>query len=112
MKGGMILMTQPACSVTQSCPTLCDPVDCSPPGSSIPGVLQARPPEWVHDTGLLPRRLGGRPTCEMTLPSAGTPACGPRNSKLPNAHLPAVLEGDHMWLGMFMLTKSFLFAAV
>ena len=48
----------------------------------------------------------------MTLPSAGTPACGPRNSKLPNAHLPAVLEGDHMWLGMFMLTKSFLFAAV
>ena len=26
----------------QSCPTLCDPVDCSPPGSSVHGILQAR----------------------------------------------------------------------
>ena len=33
--------------VTQSYPTLCDPVDCSPPGSSIHGILQARILEWV-----------------------------------------------------------------
>ena len=33
--------------VAQSCPTLCDPVDCSPPGSSIHGILQARILEWV-----------------------------------------------------------------
>ena len=26
----------------QSCPTLCDPMDCSPPGSSVPGILQTR----------------------------------------------------------------------
>ena len=31
----------------QSCPTLCDPVDCSPPGSSVHGILQARRLEWV-----------------------------------------------------------------
>ena len=31
----------------QSCPTLCDPTDSSPPGSSIPGILQARTLEWV-----------------------------------------------------------------
>ena len=31
----------------QSCPTLCDPIDGSPPGSTIPGILQARTPEWV-----------------------------------------------------------------
>ena len=31
----------------QSCPTLCDPIDCSPPGSSVHGVLQARILEWV-----------------------------------------------------------------
>ena len=31
----------------QSCPTLCDPIDGSPPGSAIPGVLQARTLEWV-----------------------------------------------------------------
>ena len=31
----------------QSCPTLCDPVDGSPPGSAVPGILQARVLEWV-----------------------------------------------------------------
>ena len=31
----------------QSCLTLCDPIDCSPPGSPIPGILQARTLEWV-----------------------------------------------------------------
>ena len=31
----------------QSCPTLCNPIDSSPPGSSVPGVLQARTLEWV-----------------------------------------------------------------
>ena len=33
--------------VTQSCRTLCDPMDCSPPGSSVHGILQARKLEWV-----------------------------------------------------------------
>ena len=31
----------------QSCPTLCDPTDGSPPGSTVPGILQARTLEWV-----------------------------------------------------------------
>ena len=31
----------------QSCPTVCDPIDGSPPGSSVPGILQARILEWV-----------------------------------------------------------------
>ena len=31
----------------QSCPTLCDPIDGRPPGSPIPGILQARILEWV-----------------------------------------------------------------
>ena len=31
----------------QSCPTLCDPIDSSPPGSPVPGILQARTLEWV-----------------------------------------------------------------
>ena len=31
----------------QSCPTLCDPIDGSPPGSSVPGILQARTLEWI-----------------------------------------------------------------
>ena len=31
----------------QLCPTLCDPIDGSPPGSPVPGILQARIVEWV-----------------------------------------------------------------
>ena len=31
----------------QSCPTLCDPIDGSPPGSPVPGILQGRTLEWV-----------------------------------------------------------------
>ena len=31
----------------QSCPTLCNPIDSSPPGSTVPGILQARTLEWV-----------------------------------------------------------------
>ena len=36
-----------ACSVTKSCPTLCDPMVCSPPGSCVCGILQAKILEWV-----------------------------------------------------------------
>ena len=48
------------CSVAQSCLTLCDPMDCSPPGSSVRGILQARileclpcpPPGDLPDSGI------------------------------------------------------------
>ena len=36
-----------ATKTLQSCPTLCDPIDGSPPGSPVPGILQARTLEWV-----------------------------------------------------------------
>ena len=39
--------TATAAKSLQSCPTLCDPIDGSPPGSPIPGILQARTLEWV-----------------------------------------------------------------
>ena len=35
-----------AAKLLQSCPTLCDPIDGSPPGSPVPGILQARVLEW------------------------------------------------------------------
>ena len=41
------MIFQSESEVTQSCPTLCDPVDCSLPGSSLHGILQARILEWV-----------------------------------------------------------------
>ena len=42
-----LLETAPdAAKLLQSCPTLCDPIDGSPPGPSVPGILQARVLEW------------------------------------------------------------------
>ena len=40
-------MTFYAAKSLQSCLTLCDPIDGSPPGSPVPGILQARTLEWV-----------------------------------------------------------------
>ena len=40
-------MVTAAAKSLQSCPTLCDPIDGSPPGSPVPGILQARTLEWV-----------------------------------------------------------------
>ena len=40
-------ITESESDIAQSCPTLCDPVDCSLPGSSVHGILQARILEWV-----------------------------------------------------------------
>ena len=39
--------TETAAKLLQSCLTLCDPMDSSPPGFPVPGILEARPLEWV-----------------------------------------------------------------
>ena len=44
---GEYLLDAAAAKSLQLCPTLCDPVDGSPSGSPVPGILQARAPEWV-----------------------------------------------------------------
>ena len=46
-RGVNCLSEVPRVLVAWLCPTLCDPVDCSPPGSSVHGILQARILEWV-----------------------------------------------------------------
>ena len=40
-------VTESESEVAQSCPTLCDPMDCSLPGSSVHGIFQVRVLEWV-----------------------------------------------------------------
>ena len=44
---GSITVAAAAAKSLQSCLTLCDPIDGSPPGSPVPGILQARTLEWV-----------------------------------------------------------------
>ena len=46
-RGGKNTQAAAAAKSLQSCPTLCDPIDGSLPGSSVPGILQARILEWV-----------------------------------------------------------------
>ena len=43
----MCISSAAAANSLQLCPTLCNPIDGSPPGSSVPGILQARILEWV-----------------------------------------------------------------
>ena len=43
----LLLAAAAAAKSLQSCLTLCDPIDSSPPGSPVPGILQARTLEWV-----------------------------------------------------------------
>ena len=42
-----LVVAAAAAKSLQSCPTPCDPIDGSPPGSPVPGILQARTLEWV-----------------------------------------------------------------
>ena len=59
--------------VAQSCPTLSDPMDCSPPGSSIHGIFQARALEWGATDGAWRHTAG---------PAARSP-CGPDQASQP-----------------------------
>ena len=82
----------------QSCPTLCDPLDCSPPGSSVPGILQARILEW------LPRPPPGNlptPGIELMSPALAAAAaksrqscptlCDPIDGSPPGSSVPGIL---------------------
>ena len=61
----MVFQDMYCCLVTQSCLTLCDPVDCSPLGSSVHGILQTRILEWVA----MPSSRGSSQPSGLSFPS-------------------------------------------
>ena len=61
--------TAAAAKSLQSCPTLCEPIDGSPPGSSVLGILQARTLEWVAIFFSISNRTSG--CCYFSLLGAG-----------------------------------------
>ena len=69
----------------QSCPTLCDPMDGSPPGFPVPGILQARILEWVaisfSDACMHAKLLQSCPTL-----------CDPMDSSPPGSSVPGILQ--------------------
>ena len=69
------------CFVSQTCSTLCNPTDCSPPGSSVHGILQARMLEWLPcpPPGIVPTQ-GWNPGLPQADSSASESPGKPRNT--------------------------------
>ena len=81
--------------VAQSCLTLCDPVDCSPPGSSVRGLLQARTLEQV---AMPSSRVSSHP---------GLPHCRWILYQLSHQGSPALLEQDISPIANLLIKSSF-----
>ena len=81
-----------------SCPTLCDPVDCSPPGSSVHGILQARILEWgaMPSFGDLPNP-GIKPTSPLAPALQAGFTTEPPGKPLELAYMPVclIVLADH-----------------
>jgi len=89
-----------AAKTLQSCPTLYDPIDGNPPGSAVPGILQARTLEWVaislSNTYMHPKSLQSCPTlCD---PIDGNPP----GSSVHGIHQARILE----WVAVYGVIKS------
>ena len=86
----------------QSCPTLCDPIDCSVPGSSVHGIFQARVLEWVaiaFSEVLLTRPYANAPPAQEPL----------QFSWILRGDLPAVCTGQQMYKLEQVIVSSPLF---
>ena len=96
------------CSVTQSCPTLCDPTGCSPPGSSVHGIFQARILERV---AMPSYRRSNRPrdqtqvSCTFSIAAAAKSLqscltlCNPIDGSPPGSPVPGFSRQEH-WSGL------------
>ena len=77
----------------QSCPTLCDPIDGSPPGSSVPGILQARTLEWGHHFLLQCMKVKSESEVVQSCPTLSDPMdCSPPGSSVYGIFQARVLE--------------------
>ena len=73
----------------QSCPTLCDPMDSSPPGFSVHRIFQARILEWVATSFSKIKTAAAAAT--KSLQSCPT-LCNPRDSSQPGSSVPGILQ--------------------
>ena len=86
------------CLVPELCPTLCNPMDCSPPGSSVHGVLQARVLEWVaisFSRGSSQSRDQSRVCCNSCLGRRIVLPLSHMGSLFLNISIYMILEGSH-----------------
>ena len=86
-----------AAALLQSCPTLCDPTDGSPPGSSVPGILQARTVSTTKTT--LPTRTGAARSvhshsCTQSVRNTGFPGSSDSKESSCNLGHPGLIPGS------------------
>ena len=82
-----------AAKLLQSCPTLCDPIDGSPPGSPVPGIVQTRALEWVAISFSNAWKVKSEKEVAQLCPTLGDPTDGsPPGSPVPGILQPRTLE--------------------
>ena len=93
-----IHITKYTAKLLQSCLTLCDPIDGSPPGSPVPGILQARTLEWVAisfskfpSPNFILAKYSAAASAAKSLQSCPT-LCNPRDSSPPGSPIPGILQ--------------------
>ena len=94
-----------AAKLLQSCPTLCDPTDGSPPGFPVPGILQARTLEWV---AMIRRRLMTRSTypCESEVAQSCPTLSDPMDCSLPGSSVHGVFQARVLEWGAIAFSNS------
>ena len=88
-----ILKAAAAAKSLQLCPTLCDPIYGSPPGSSVPGILQARTLEWVAISFSKCMKVKSESEVAQSCPTSSDPMdCSPPGSSIHGICQARVLE--------------------
>ena len=95
----------------QACPTLCDPLDCSPPGSSVHGILQAKILDWVatlSSRGIFPTQISNpNLLCLLQWQASSLPTIPPGKPLLYMSHVQVFLQAyvfiSHIYLGVEFL---------
>ena len=83
------------CVCAQLCPTLCDPMDCNPPGFSVHGILQARILEWVAISSSMG---SSQPRIKPTSPVASPLADGYFTTSISNCY--RITQYFYIYLGV------------
>ena len=87
-------MVAAAAKSLQLCPTLCDPIDGSPPGSPVPGILQARTMEWVGISFSNAMKVKSESEVAQSCPTLSDPMdCSPPGSSVHGILQARGLEG-------------------
>ena len=95
--------TAAAAKSLQSCPTLCDPIDGSPPGSPGPGILQARTLEWVAISFSNAWRVKSESEVAQSCPTVSDPM----NCSLPDSSAHRIFQARVLeWVAIVFSTEA------